>query len=302
MARFDKKDFEGARLAFLQAYAVLNKTDILFNLAYSELKTGHEVDALRHLEQYASDPNADADVRKKFLPGLLEQARKATGHVRLELPPGASVRLDGQPVQPELLGAGTVHVTVGHHTFEGMLGSHTQKIEVEARPGEVNPVRFDQLVEQPLPVPSASSSSSVPVPVPSASSSASPVHPEPDFWNGRRAAGAVVAGVAIASFGVALASSLVAASKGDDAATFRSSNGGACFTLQSAACLQYGSIVDSRNTALDVEHGFLIGGAVLGVAGAVLLLWPRSSESSSQAWIAPSVGPREAGLRVQGSF
>ena len=38
LQRARKGDFDGARLAFAQAYAVLQKPDVLFNLALSELK------------------------------------------------------------------------------------------------------------------------------------------------------------------------------------------------------------------------------------------------------------------------
>lgn len=298
--RYMKLDYEGARIALVQAYSVIKSTNILFALALAELNSGHELEALRHFDEYGRRSNADAEA-KKNLPRLMERAQKATGHIKLDLPQGAALRLDGEELRADF--AQPVDVVRGKHVLEATLGTRTQKIEVDARPGEVVPAKFDQLTEPP-PVPSASSSGTTPVPTaPSAStSSTAATPPEPGFWNGRRTVGAVVAGAAVVSFGAALASALVANSKGDDAATFRANNPGPCANQQSATCGQYGSILDSRSTALDVKHGFLIGGAVLGVAGAALLLWPRTTESANRAWLAPSVGTRGAGLQVRGSF
>ena len=44
MKRVRSGDFEGGRLAFIQAYAVLKNPDILWNLALSELKSSHPLE------------------------------------------------------------------------------------------------------------------------------------------------------------------------------------------------------------------------------------------------------------------
>ena len=47
VAYFDKKDFEKARAAFLQAYALKKHPAVLLNLAQSEVRSGHERDEMR---------------------------------------------------------------------------------------------------------------------------------------------------------------------------------------------------------------------------------------------------------------
>ena len=46
LKRYEAQDFEGARVAFQQAYSVLHAVDILYNLALSELRSNRPVEAL----------------------------------------------------------------------------------------------------------------------------------------------------------------------------------------------------------------------------------------------------------------
>jgi len=64
LGRVKSGDFEAARLSFAQAYAVLHKPDILWNLALSEEKSGHAVEALAHFKELAKQTPADADRAK----------------------------------------------------------------------------------------------------------------------------------------------------------------------------------------------------------------------------------------------
>src|ERR1700730_14420850 len=52
IARVKTGNFEGARISFLQAHAVLHKPYILWNLALAEEKTGNVLDALGHFKQF----------------------------------------------------------------------------------------------------------------------------------------------------------------------------------------------------------------------------------------------------------
>src|SRR5690349_6875854 len=50
---FDNKEFERARLAFVQAYALKPHPALLLNLAQSELRSpGHEAEAATHFARY----------------------------------------------------------------------------------------------------------------------------------------------------------------------------------------------------------------------------------------------------------
>ena len=73
---YDAHDFESARLAFTQAYAVLQKPSILLNLALSELYSNHPVAAIGHFEQYIADASTPPDKRAKAKKHLEEALKK----------------------------------------------------------------------------------------------------------------------------------------------------------------------------------------------------------------------------------
>src|SRR5262245_44992949 len=56
---FDQKRYEEARAAFLQAYALKHHPAVLLNLAQSEIRSGHPLEAARHFSAYLREsPNA----------------------------------------------------------------------------------------------------------------------------------------------------------------------------------------------------------------------------------------------------
>src|ERR1700733_5199048 len=55
----DTGDEEGARLSFLEAYSVLKRPNLLFNLARAEQLTGRFVDAISHYKAFAADSTVD---------------------------------------------------------------------------------------------------------------------------------------------------------------------------------------------------------------------------------------------------
>ncbi len=96
---YDAKKYEEARGAFLQAYALKKHPAVLLNLAQSELKSGHPVDAARHFSQYLQENrDASAAERKAAEQGLAE-ARLKTGRVLIEVNvQGADVFVDDELV------------------------------------------------------------------------------------------------------------------------------------------------------------------------------------------------------------
>lgn len=58
LARVKSHDFEAARVSFAQAYAVLHRPQILWNLALAEEKTARVVEALQHFRAVADDASA----------------------------------------------------------------------------------------------------------------------------------------------------------------------------------------------------------------------------------------------------
>ncbi len=138
--RYAKGDFEGARLAFAQAYAVLTSIDLLYNLTRSEVKSGHPLEALVHIHQMLRDPKATTDDRAKA-ERLLEEANRVTGHIAVEAPEGAEIVLDHVP-SGEAPVSEAYDVVPGQHVIEARANGGSRKIVVVAPAGLMVRARF----------------------------------------------------------------------------------------------------------------------------------------------------------------
>ncbi len=94
---FDQGKFEEARAAFLQAYALKKHPAVLLNLAQSELRSNHPVEAARHFAEFLRDnPNAEPAERKAAADGLtVARTKTARVHVVVDVD-GADVFVDGE--------------------------------------------------------------------------------------------------------------------------------------------------------------------------------------------------------------
>ena len=76
---YDAKQYDKARAAFLQAYALKKHPAVLLNLAQSELRSGHEAEAAKHFAQYMREnKEASAAERQEADKGLAE-SKKSVG-------------------------------------------------------------------------------------------------------------------------------------------------------------------------------------------------------------------------------
>jgi hypothetical protein len=136
---FDKGNYEAARAAFTQAYALKQHPAVLLNLAQSSLKSGHYLEAAKMFQKYLNDPQGDkkADASK----GLTD-ARSKLGRLDVTAPPGSEVTIDSDVVGRTPMSE-PIDVEAGNHTVHVKLPDNTsseQKIVVTA--GQVQPVRF----------------------------------------------------------------------------------------------------------------------------------------------------------------
>jgi len=136
---FDKGNYEAARAAFTQAYALKQHPAVLLNLAQSSLKSGHYLEASKLFQKYLNDPQGDkkADATK----GLTD-ARSKLGRLDVTAPPGSEVTVDDAVVGKTPMNE-ALDVEAGNHTVRVKLPDNTsseQKIVVTA--GQVQPVRF----------------------------------------------------------------------------------------------------------------------------------------------------------------
>ncbi|MGD0677802.1 MAG: hypothetical protein ABSC94_20495, partial [Polyangiaceae bacterium] len=93
-AALGKRDFEAARLAFVQAYALDAQTKYLLDLATAEEEGGHPLDSLLHLHEVLRLPNVTDAERRRATP-LVAKANLEVGHVRVETGATATIRVDG---------------------------------------------------------------------------------------------------------------------------------------------------------------------------------------------------------------
>src|SRR5450755_1786107 len=62
---FDQKQYDKARAAFMQAYALKKHPAVLLNLAQSELRSAHEADAAKHFAAYLREAKDSSDAEKQ---------------------------------------------------------------------------------------------------------------------------------------------------------------------------------------------------------------------------------------------
>jgi len=137
----DAGKFEEARLKFLQAVAVLKAPSILYNLASTELKTGHEVEAVGHYRAFllgaATDTRITDAMREKAKQNIAELLKKV-GQLDIHVPEGAKVSIDGVPNESDL--KEPVPVVPGSHKVDATFGGRVKSATVDARLGEVTRV------------------------------------------------------------------------------------------------------------------------------------------------------------------
>ena len=332
-------DYEAARISFAQAYAVLKRPAILWNLALTEEKTGRWVDALSHFERVARDANAsssDRDDAERHAKGLASK----TGHIDVQAPAGATLRIDGDAVEGVAPFAEPLDVMPGHHQVDVRSVDTSQSWPVDVAAGQVTHLTFDAVATAP---PGAGSTpsrvdSTAPAPVPSepseapdASASAAPgttaaagldagVSPDgesvvPPEGLGSASPARVITvsllgGAALVALGIGITLGLASQDNRNQAATERSQiNQGhpgdtGCLDMSAAAaCRTLNDDVHAENRDAAGSNALYVTAGVLAVGGlAAWFLWPRSDGNPKAAWIAPAIGPTQAGIRVGGNL
>lgn len=170
---FDKGQYENARAAFLQAYALRKHPAVLLNLAQSSLKSGHAIESLKYFQQYLREsanltPQQKADAEK----GIAE-ARTKLGRLEISAPTGAEISVDNDRVGNAPLSE-PVDVEVGSHSVRARYADGTAEGKtVGVNIGEKMTVKFGASAGAAVvPVPGV-------VPTPPASVPASPPQAPP---------------------------------------------------------------------------------------------------------------------------
>jgi hypothetical protein len=133
---FDQKQYDKARVAFLQAYALKKHPAVLLNLAHSELLSGREADAAKHFSMYLREVKNPTDAEKQGAESGLLAAKAVVGEVAVEVEvEGADVYVDGRLEGRSPL-LGPVFVEPGTHTIEARKDGRSTSTEISASAGQ----------------------------------------------------------------------------------------------------------------------------------------------------------------------
>lgn len=349
---FDKGKFEDARASFLQAYALRRHPAVLLNLAQSELRSSHPVEAARHFAAFLREASSASPLERA-------EAEKALTHLRTKLGriqptvnlPGATVLIDGEPVGESPLPE-PVDAAVGTHTVEARLVGRvasttlsvtagnvaTAALNIESPSGGTTSLETPAPPPVPLQTPSAPPPSQEtadkpiappepPPPPPNASASATAsseetsgffgwVRESPVAWISLGLTGAGIATFAIGGIGSIRANDNASAvhDKIEQKAIEWNIKGQNLCAEPIAQQLQNGcdtwrNDIDMRDTDIKVAAvGAVVAGAgiVATIVGYALSSPKKHERSHTGSYVSarttPWIGPRAAGLTIQGAF
>lgn len=134
---FDKGKFEDARASFLQAYALRRHPAVLLNLAQSELRSSHPVEAARHFAAFLRDASTATAVERAEAEKALAQLRAKLGRIQPTVnTAGAMILIDGEQVGESPLPE-PVDAAVGQHTVEARLGDRVASAALTVTAGKI---------------------------------------------------------------------------------------------------------------------------------------------------------------------
>jgi hypothetical protein len=139
---YDKKNYESARAAFLQAYALRKHPAVLLNLAQSCLRSGHAAEAVKYFQQFLRESATITPAQRSDAETGIAEARGKLGRLEISAPTAAEITIDGAVVGNAPLPE-AVDVEPGSHTIKArMTDGTTDTKTVGANAGEKIPVKF----------------------------------------------------------------------------------------------------------------------------------------------------------------
>jgi len=307
LARVRSKDLEGALLSFEQAYTVMHKPAVVWNLALVEEKTNRAVEALAHFKEYLRvAPSADPDRPRcqKHIDGL----NAATGHIDVAAPAGAAITVDGTRALGATPFTDPVDVAPGHHDVEARLGTMVKTLGVDALAGQTMQADFRGMGAPPVAAPGATAPQAEGGPPPGSE----PPPPPPDtaqkqgtFFTPRVITAASLAGAAVIALGTGVGFAVAATSNQGTAQGYASQHPNACssFAPIPDVCASWRGAVNGQNTDTTLSYvGYIAAGVFAAASVATYLLWPSEAKSTVSTWIMPTVSPAGVGLGAVGRF
>ena len=142
VAFFDKHEYEQARAAFLQAYALRKHPVVLLNLAQSSLKSGHTLEAARYFQQFLHDYSSATQAQRSDAETGLADANTKLGRIDVtSAPSGAEIWVDDQRegIAPF---DHPIEVEPGAHAVGARGRGGDESVQVTATAGQIVTARF----------------------------------------------------------------------------------------------------------------------------------------------------------------
>jgi len=325
---YDKAQFDNARAAFLQAYALKKHPAVLLNLAQSSLRSNRPLEASRYFQQFLREStNLSAQQRDTANNGLNE-ARGKLGRVDVAAPPGTEIAVDGERVGTTPL-AEAVDVEPGTHVVKARLSDGKEEQQsVTVAAGQRTSTKFAApaaTVLAPVALPAAT-----PPPPTEAPTTAAPTEPplgasvRPDaphrglfapprsmapVWIGL-GAGVVGAGVAVTFFilkqqaqdnATSVETEIIKEGGGRGTCA---SNGPARFSVACKVLAENNAAVNTDATVANI--GIAVGAVGLATAVGWYLFAPKEEAAPASGWrsLTPTayVLPGAGGVGLGGAF
>jgi hypothetical protein len=138
---YDAKQYDKARAAFLQAYALKKHPAVLLNLAQSELRSAHEADAAKHFAQYLRENTAASAMERQEAEKGLSSAKVFVAEITVNVDgaPGSEIAVDGSAYGTAPL-PGPIYLKPGNHTVEAKNGAQVTSQAVTATAAQTGAV------------------------------------------------------------------------------------------------------------------------------------------------------------------
>jgi PEGA domain len=319
VAAVDAGNYEVARVAFQQAYALKPHPSVLHNLGHAELRTGHYLEAARHLSIFVRDTTYGKPAQREAATKSLAEAEAHVGSVIIHVDVvGAEITVDGERagrspiVDPFYAEPGERVIRIQKDGYEAY--EKTQLIEA----GRTTQLKITlDVARAPTPAASVSrmSSSLVTPSTEETGSAVDVVGPPPtglvpaedSNTSVRTIALATTGGLALVSAGVWLGFALEGASLQRQADDLRNQVESARPTIQCARdeppCDELRDVSQRRATVNTIAFA---GGIATGVSAAAFLatffFWPKSARRGAGAALLPAFAAHRAGLELWGAF
>jgi hypothetical protein len=322
---FDKGQFENARLAFLQAYALKKHPAVLLNLAQSSAKAGHPLEAAKYFQQYLKDATTATPEQRTAAESGLAEVRQKLGRVEIVAPAGMEISLDDYRIGNAPFNE-PIDVEVGPH----VLKSSTETVKVTAVVGQKVQAKFGATTQAAPPVvaPVVTPPATEPPKTEPKAEPADATEPpnkdygseKPGLFSPPETMAPVYVGIGVTVVGIAgiiiFAAAKSDAQKSADtvADQIRAAAGRQGISAKGICSSPPNNFVDACNTLKDnndkVDTDALLANVSIGVAAvgaATALGWymfgpKRDSKSAHATTIAPYAGLGTGGINVLGTF